>query len=129
MVGAVDDDELGAGQWAQHRLEQIETGEVVARALQEEHGQVDAAEVIGARVAGLPGGCSGKPRKTSPRTPGSGSADCACDVMRPPIDLPPARRGRSGARRAASATAARTVASSSGGRSGIRRPASMYGNW
>src|SRR2546422_1971108 len=35
-----------------------------------------------------PGGCNGKPRNTSPRTPGSGASACAVDVMRPPNDLP-----------------------------------------
>ncbi len=45
---------------------------------------------------GLPAGCSGKPRKTRPRTPGSGAAACACDVMRPPNDLPPAKSGTPG---------------------------------
>ena len=42
---------------------------------------------------GLPAGCSGKPRKARPRTPGSGDAACACEVMRPPNDLPPAMSG------------------------------------
>ncbi len=28
-----------------------------------------------------------------PRTPGSGASACACDVIRPPKDFPPAKRG------------------------------------
>ena len=48
-------------------------------------------------MPGLPAGCSGKPRNTSPRTPGSGAIACACEVIRPPYDRPPANSGRSGA--------------------------------
>ena len=47
---------------------------------------------------GLPAGCSGKPRNASPRTPGNGIAACACDVMRPPNDLPPAMSATPGRR-------------------------------
>ena len=43
---------------------------------------------------------------------------CACEVMRPPKDLPPANSANLGARRAASATAACTVAWQTGGGSG-----------
>ena len=34
-----------------------------------------------------------KPRKASPRTPGSGAIACACEVARPPNDFPPAISG------------------------------------
>ena len=37
-----------------------------------------------------------------PRTPGNGAAACACDVMRPPNDLPPANSGSPAQQRAAS---------------------------
>ena len=47
---------------------------------------------------GLPAGCSGKPKNARPTTPGSGAAACACEVMRPPKDLPPAISGRPGRR-------------------------------
>jgi hypothetical protein len=36
------------------------------------------------------------PPRSSPRTLCSGSFDCACDVMRPPNDLPPAMSGSVG---------------------------------
>ena len=49
--------------------------------------------------------------------------------MRPPNDLPPANNGRRGHCRAASATAARTVAWATLGVSGRLEPRSMYGNW
>src|SRR6267143_285286 len=79
-----------------------------------------------ARVSpGRPGGCSGKPRKTSPRTPGSGCAACAVEVMRPPNDLPPATRGSACVIHDASATAARTVAAATAGGSGRRARCSM----
>ena len=45
---------------------------------------------------GRPAGWSGKPRNTRPRTAGSGDAAWACEVMRPPNDLPPAMMGRAG---------------------------------
>jgi len=50
-----------------------------------------------------------EPRKISPRTPGNGVAACACEVMRPPNDLPPANSGVSGSRWTICATAARTL--------------------
>src|SRR3954471_18097244 len=52
----------------------------------------------------------------------------AIEAIRPPIDLPPANRGRSPASAPARANAARLAASSSGGRSGARRPRSAYTN-
>ena len=61
----------------------------------------------------------------SARTPGSGSLACACDVMRPPKDLPPAISGSSGKARDAAAIAARTVAWASCGGSGRLAPRSM----
>ena len=74
---------------------------------------------------GLPAGWRGKPRNASPRTPGSGSSDCACDVIRPPNDLPPAISGIPGRRRPASPTAARTVACATFGVSGRLPPCSI----
>jgi hypothetical protein len=61
----------------------------------------------------------------NPRTPGSGATACACEVIRPPNDLPPAMSGSFGKRRAASATAARTAACASFGGSGRLLPRSM----
>ena len=63
--------------------------------------------------------------RQAPRTPGSGAAACACDVIRPPNDLPPAISGSFGNRFAASATAARTAACASFGGSGRLLPRSM----
>ncbi len=56
------------------------------------------------------------------------SAAAARAVMRPPIDFPPASLGSSGASCAADATADLTVASRTGGGSGLFLPASAYGN-
>ena len=67
-------------------------------------------------------GCSGKPRNASPATPSSGSSACACEVIRPPNDLPPAISGRFGHCRRASATAARTAACATFGGSGRLPP-------
>lgn len=61
-------------------------------------------------VEGFPSGCNGKPKNASPRTPGNGAWLCACDVIRPPNDFPPAISIRPGHCRAACAAAARTVA-------------------
>ena len=72
-------------------------------------------------VPGRPAGCSGKPTKASPRTPGSGAFACACDVIRPPNDRPPAKSGRPAPRRAASSTAARTARVRDGRRVGALR--------
>ncbi len=72
------------------------------------------------------GGWSGKPTSTIPST-SSGALASAWVVIRPPIDLPPAKVGNPSARPAS--TAARTVASSTGARSGRFLPASVKGNW
>jgi hypothetical protein len=61
-------------------------------------------------LPGCFGGCSGKPMNTKPRTPASAASASACDVIRPPNDLPPAKSGRPGQRAFAAATAARTAA-------------------
>ena len=42
---------------------------------------------------GLPAVCSGKAKKTRPRTPSSGASACACEVIRPPNERPPANSG------------------------------------
>src|SRR5690242_10874745 len=52
----------------------------------------------------------------------------AIEAMRPPIDLPPANTRRRPARETPSANASRQASISTGGRSGARRPACMYGN-
>src|SRR5262249_44575453 len=80
-------------------------------------------------AAGRPAGWSGKPRNAMPATPGSGWAAAARDVMRPPIDLPPAISGMPAASCRPMSTAARTVSSSSGSGSIRREPSSTYGNW
>ncbi len=80
-------------------------------------------------VPGCLGGCSGKPKNTNPRTPSSGCCAAACEVMRPPMDLPPANSSNPGAASAALRAAAATVAVRTVGWSGIRRRCSMYGNW
>ena len=83
-------------------------------------------------VPGWPGGCSGNPKKTRPRTrfsdsvspeEASGSAK-TCEVMRPPSDLPPASSGNCG-NCCAAAMAARTVAARMAGGSGLPRPFCM----
>src|SRR5438445_613116 len=75
---------------------------------------------------GLPTGCSGNPTNARPSTSASGASDCACQVIRPPIDLPPANSGSRS--RAATATDSRMRSWSAGGRSMRRFPCSMYGN-
>ena len=94
---------------------------VVARALEEQHRELDAAR--DARRGSSPGcfgGWSGKPRNTSAAHARAAAARAwASEVIRPPSDLPPATSGRSGREsRAAVATAARTVAWSTAGRVG-----------
>src|SRR2546429_4294341 len=66
-------------------------------------------------VPGRLGGCSGKPKNTNPRTPSSGRCAAACEVIRPPMDLPPANNGKPGAASAAARTAATTVAVNTAG--------------
>jgi hypothetical protein len=77
--------------------------------------------------AGAPAGCSGKPRNASPASPGIGAAAWASDVIRPPIDLPPAISRRPGARVAACRQAARASGRTTAGRSARRLPAVMAG--
>jgi len=55
----------------------------------------------------------------------SGVFAWACEVMRPPKDLPPAISGRPGQARAASATAPRTAACAIAGGSGRLPPFSI----
>ena len=55
----------------------------------------------------------------------AGHTEAAVDVMRPPMDFPPAIRGSPGATRAAAATAERTVAARIRAGLGAFRPASM----
>ena len=64
---------------------------------------------------GRPAGCSGKPRNASPHTPRSGALACACEVIRPPKDFPPAMSGNPGSQPSAVSTAARTVACATAG--------------
>jgi hypothetical protein len=71
-------------------------------------GTATSARCPARSVEGLPDGCSGNAKKTRPRTPGSGAFACACDVIRPPNERPPANSLRSPPRRPASAAAART---------------------
>lgn len=98
--------------------EMAEIGKPVARALQEQHGDRDTGKVLGALAGRLLVGMEGKPRKASPLTPGSGAFDCACEVMRPPNDFPPATSFNPGQSRAASSTAARMAACATAGWSG-----------
>jgi hypothetical protein len=71
-----------------------DVGERVARALQEKHRHLHVEEMLRALVGGLAGGVQRESRGRSSRArPGSGSAACACEVMRPPKDLPPAKSG------------------------------------
>ncbi len=56
-------------------------------------------------------------------------AAAACDVIRPPNDLPPANNGVPGNARAASSQAARTAACATAGGSGRFAPCCMNGNW
>ncbi len=78
---------------------------------------------------GLPAACRGKPKRIKPRTLSSGWRAAANEVMRPPIDLPPAKIGRSPATFFAAAHAARTVSVSTASESGRLMRFSMYGNW
>jgi hypothetical protein len=73
----------------------------------------------------LAGRMQRKPEEGKSAPPSSGSAACACEVMRPPNDLPPAISGISDRHRAASATAARTVACATFGGSGRLPPCSI----
>ena len=56
-------------------------------------GSFTRARCSARETPGCPAGCSGKPTNTSPLTPSSGAAAAAREVMRPPIDLPPAQHG------------------------------------
>jgi len=75
---------------------------------------VDVGEMGGAIGRGLSGRMQGKAEEGK-----------ACDVMRPPKDLPPAISASPAQRRAASATAARTAACATPGGSGRLLPLSM----
>src|SRR6516225_2404162 len=107
------------------RLNLIERRQSIAGTLQEQHRDLNVEQMRGALLDGRPAGCSGNPRKASPQTPCSGAFSCACDVIRPPKDLPPAMRGVSGSRHSAAPTAARTVACASRGGSGRLAPRSI----
>jgi hypothetical protein len=102
----------------QRRAQQREVGERVARALQEQHGQIDLREMIGAPGAGPARGVEREAEEREPGTPSSGASAAAREVMRPPIDLPPAISGMSPAASRPAAMAARTVASRTGSGSG-----------
>jgi len=56
---------------------------------------------------------------------GIGDKACACDVIRPPNDFPPANKGKAGASSSAFATAARTAVCANAGASGRFEPRSM----
>jgi hypothetical protein len=84
-------------------LNQRRIGELVARALQEQHRQHHLGEVL-SRVrptARRPDAAESRGRRCR-RHRASGADACACDVMRPPNDLPPATSGSAGHSRAAS---------------------------
>ena len=67
-------------------------------ALQEEHGDLDVVEMLGAFVAGLAGGVKREGEEDQAAHVGQrASSACACEVMRPPNDLPPAKSGSFGA--------------------------------
>src|SRR5260370_14360455 len=53
------------------------------------------------------------------RSPSSSCCAAACEVIRPPMDLPPANNGKPGAASRAARTAATTVAISTGSGSGL----------
>jgi hypothetical protein len=93
------------------RFDERDFGERVARSLKEQHRYADRREVLGA----LGRGPSRRMQRKAQEH----------DVMRPPNDLPPANSGTPGKRRAASATAARTVAMATVGESGRFDPRSM----
>ena len=57
----------------------------------------------------FPADAAGTLQKPSPTTLGKAFSAWACDIIRPPNDLPPAMSGIDGSHRTASATAARTV--------------------
>ena len=88
-------------------------------------GHVDEREVVDRSCSGLPGGCSGYANSASASTRHAASDDHRRDT--PPIERPPTTRRVFGSRTAS--MTARQVASRTAGRSGLLRPASMYGNW
>ncbi len=80
-------------------------------------------------VAGWPAGWSGKAKNTRPRTCSRGDSAAAIEAIRPLMECPPTRSGRSLAAAWAAAAAARTVARSTACESRPPPPRSMYGNW
>ena len=83
-----------------------------------------------ARRQGLPAGCSGKPRSTSPRTAGRGRCGLRLRCHAAAEGLAAGKQRQAGqSLRSPRATAARTVACASAGASGRFDPRSMYGNW
>ena len=111
------------------RPQQRNVGQRVARALQEQQGYLHVGQVLGAFIRRVASGVERKAEEGEAAHPGRAPAACACDVMRPPNDLPPATSDKRGSRRPAAATAARTVAWASAGGSGRFVLCSMYGNW
>lgn len=68
-------------------------------------------------TVGLPARCKGDPKNARPSTPGKGDIACACEVIGPPTDLPPANKGRDDHIVFALATAARTGSCATAGAS------------
>ncbi len=97
MVCTLDAGECGA--WSEFfgdAFDERPLGELVPRSLQEQHRHLDILQMLCTGHGRLLGQMQGKPHKTSPRTPGSGSAAWACEVILAPKDFPPANSGSSG---------------------------------
>ena len=113
-----------------HRAKVIEVGQGVTFSLQEQHGAGGTRTSAGpARSLGdRPSAAESRGRRATALRAAANSA-WACETMRPLNDRLPATRGRSGACSPAVATAARTAAWATSGRSVFFEPASMMGNW
>ena len=97
----------------------------VACPLQEQHRDMHIGQMPRPLVGRLVGGMQRKTEENQASHLGNGAAACVWDVMRAPKDLPPANNGSPCVSRLAAATAARTVACASAGRSGRFDAASM----
>ena len=83
----------------------VKVGKLIARALQKKHRLLYLFQMLGAFYAGPLGRMQRKTKKTKPLTPSNALPDdcsaAASEVIRPPMDLPPANNGSFGANLAA----------------------------
>ena len=119
MIGSVDDEQFGAfAELCTERPEKLQLRQRIARALEKKQRHGHIRKMLAALRAGPAGGMQRESEKIKPRTPSSGALAAAKDVMRPPIDFPPANSGKSPACFFAAVTAARTVSVSTLSESG-----------